>query len=248
MTSNIVTNEENPGHAGWESLASPGHVLLARVNSYHLKTRLPVALALGALLVGFFSVQIGVGVARKVGAVTGWIAGKAAGVISSDPPEESLAPPVERIYPNIPFGLRLDPASLPGLMDAVYPAMKAQVEVMRAGQRIAAGDCVLTKKITDEWTDGVDFTPKCRYSKDGDRLWVWAMVGHEQRAQPFLGLIAKRPDGVRFFNVIMPARNDQRLRIPGEPAVNSAYMPRTLAADFPELTFTKTPKPVVEEQ
>lgn len=248
MSSNTANTAGTARKPGWETLASPGHVLLARVNSYHLKTRLPIALALAALVVGFFSVQIGVGVARKVGSVTGWIAGKAAGVISSGPPEESPAAVVDRIFPNMPFGQRIDMANLPGLMDAVYPSMKAQVEEMKAGRRIAAGECVLDKKITEEWTDGVNFTPKCRYSKDGDRLWVWAVVAHEQRMQPFIGLVAKRPEGVKYYNVIMPSRNDQRLRIPGEPVVNSAYIPRTIAADFPELLVPTTTKPKTEEE
>ena len=215
----------------WEMLASEGHVLLARVNVYRLKFKFAFLMLIVPFLLAAVTISATPKIAKVMGDVVGWVVGKVSSAVSVKPAEKSEAAFVNQYAAVFVGTISIDAKTVvvPSLKDDVTPAMKALVESASKNQRMT--DCDFTKKITDSWTDGIDMTPKCRYSKDFSRLWVWSVVLDEGRLKPFSGLVAKRNDKVTFFNVYVPRGG----LIPGEPTVFPKNLPRTIAADFPEL-------------
>ena len=215
----------------WEMLASEGHVLLARVNAYRLKFKFAFLMLIVPVVLAAVTVYATPTISKALGDVVGWIVGKVSSVVTAKPMEKSEAAFVNPYVPVFPSSLSIDvgKVSVPKLLEDVTPAMKALVESASKNQRMT--DCDFSKKITDAWTDGVDMTPKCRYSEDFSRLWVWSVVLDDGRLKPFSGLVAKREGKVTFFNVQIP----RGALIPGEPIVLPKNLPRTVAADFPEL-------------
>ncbi len=221
-------NEDKKTSQQWEMLASPGHVLLARVNSYRLKTKLPLLLAAGAVLLVYFAFLATPYIANSAGSVTGWIVGKTSSIISSKPIEMTPAPLVKPFGPILK-NVNFDGKTIPRLAEDVAPEMQAQVIGMQAGKKME--DCNFSTRITDDWFDGIDVGPKCRYSKDLTRLWVWAFVNNNGRYQPWAGLVIKMDGKVAFVNV--EARG--LAKIQDVKSVNPEHIPRTIAQDFPEL-------------
>lgn len=213
----------------WELLASPGHVLLAQVDAYRLKLKLPMLLAGAALLLAYASFLIAPLLAAGAGGAVGWVARTIGGWTADKPMAMSPAPAVAQVVPVLPAGLTADPAIVPSLSD-VAPEMDRQVQLMQEGKKTE--DCDFSKKINQAWSDGIDMTPKCRYSADGKRLWVWALVKPDNfRLAPFAGVIAMRDGQARYYNLQVPGAAD----LPNHPSINQMDIPRALAEDFPEL-------------
>lgn len=213
----------------WEMLATRGHVLLAQVDAYRLKLKLPMVLAGAALLLVYLSFAVAPLLASGAGGVVGWMTRTVAGWTAPKPLPLSPAPVVEQLVPVFPTGMSVDPSIVPALTD-VKPEVLHQVELMREGKR--TDQCDFTKKVNEYWSDGIDMTPKCRYSADKKRLWIWALVKVDDfRVAPILGVIREENSTARFYNVQVP----DSAGLPGMPAINSMDVPRTIAQDFPEL-------------
>ena len=221
----------------WEMLASPGHVLLAQVNAYKLKTKLPLIIAACAFALVFTSFWVTPLVSVAMGSGLGWVVGKASGLVAPKAVETTPAPELNNIAPTFNLtGPDFDGNTVPKLIEDVLPAMRTQVEMMTKGQKIT--DCDFTKKITDSWSDGKDMSPKCRYSSDNTRLYVWAVVNDRGGYRPWAGLIVKADGNVVLANLDLVGA----AKLPDVKAVNLLHIPRTLAADFPELLLNKENK------
>lgn len=222
-----MSENEKPAQQ-WELLASPGHVLLQQVNVYHLKHSFLSRALIGAVAIAIAAFVVAPYAGEKTGAALGWVTGKIShSLVPSEVP--LTPPPAAHQFAPVIIAAEFDPQSIPDLVADVAPAMLAQVDVMKAGKRIE--DCNFAK-ITDPWFDGKDATPKCRYSKDGTRLWVWAYVknGAGQHG-PFAGLIVKMNDKVTYANVDVP----RLIPISGFKGIKPDAIPRTVSMDFPEL-------------
>lgn len=213
----------------WELLASPGHVLLTRVDEYRRKLRLPAGVIAGAVLVTLAAGPIAYEAAKAGGGVVEWIVRKGGGIVSS-PPVKSPAPQLKAIHAVVPAGFSTPLEAVPSLETDVIPSMQAQVAAAGAGKRLA--DCDFARKIDTDWASVGQIAPRCRYSKDGDRLWVWSLVKHKGQLRPWMGLIRKDGGTAVFSQIVfsgavlgdtMPARLDEK------------QIPRAIAADFPEL-------------
>lgn len=215
----------------WEMLASEGHVLLARVDAYRLKFKFALLMLIVPFVLAAATFYLTPSISKGIGDVAGWVVGKVSSAVTAKPIDRSEAVFVNPIAPSFPPGLSINPNSVvvPRLVEDVAPAMKAQVAAMVKGERMT--DCDFGKKITDVWTDGQDMTPKCRYSKDFTRLWVWSVVLEDGRLKPFAGLVFKRNGEVSFQNVEIP----RGAQIAGESSLRPGNIPRTVGADFPEL-------------
>lgn len=214
----------------WELLASPGHVLLAQVDCYRLKLKLPMFFAAAAAVLVYLSFVIAPLVGSGAGGVAGWITSSTKSMFTAKPLAPSPAPELAPFASVLPAGLRFDVARLPRLMEDVAPEMRAQLTAMKASQKTT--NCTFDKKITEIWTDGQDFSPRCRYSADGSRLWVWAgVVNDSGNYRPWAGLIAKRGGDVQLYNI----EGSGLLQLPNQASINPAQIPRAVAQDFPEL-------------
>ena len=214
----------------WELLASPGHVLLARVDAYRLKLKLPLVLMISAIALALAGLVTAPFIALNAGSLVGWIVQKTSAAVSSKAPDASPAPYVNPFRPTFSPGVTFDKTTLPKLVEDVMPAMESLVATVQKGAKFE--DCEFTKKITEHWSDGIDMTPKCRYSTDQSRSWVWSVVLDEAGgARPFIGMVAKRDGKTEFYNVDIP----RTATILGKPSLKPVLIPRTVASDFPEL-------------
>lgn len=217
----------------WEMLASHGHVLLAKVDSYRLKTKWPIAIAALAFILAYLAFSATSGIGGFVGQVVGWTVEKASSLVTSKPLEPTPVPAmndIEIVAPRTNF----DPSLVPKLESDVASAMANRLNAMKNGQKIEF--CDTTKKIIDAWSDGVDMTAKCRVSKDGKRLYVWTFINNEVNGVNKYGfnfaLIVKQDDGqvvlanLNVFNTIP---------LPGQKSLDPLLIPRTILMDFPEL-------------
>ncbi len=212
----------------WESLASPGHALMTQVDLYRLKRKkalIGIAVAVALVPASLYVAHLA---GSGVGGAAGWITGTVAHWFAPSAIPTSPAPAVKPMLAVIE-PVQFDPAILPSLKDDVMPAMDAQVEAMKRGEKMT--QCDFTRKVTQPWFDGLDATPKCRYSADGDRLWVWAYVKDGYQTIPFAGLIVKADGKVTFANLAIPGV----AQLPGHNTLDLNQIPRTVAADFPEL-------------
>jgi hypothetical protein len=220
---------QKPNPQQWELIASPGHILLAQVDAYRLKTKAPMILAAVAAATVYLAFFVAPLVGSASGSVVGWITGAASSIATKKPIDPTPAPAVKELRPVFSASMRVDPAVVPSLEVDVAPEMLAQVKGMQAGTKNEG--CDYTKRITDLWSDGVDMTPKCRYSADGSRLWVWALVKSNEQLRPFIGLIAKKDGQVTYYNV----QAQGAAGLAGNPSIAPSRIPRAVAADFPEL-------------
>ena len=78
-------------------------------------------------------------------------------------------------------------------------------------------------------------SPKCRYSSDNSRLYVWAVVNDRGGYRPWAGLIVKADGKASLNNLFLVGA----AKLPGEKLLDPLLIPRTLAADFPELRISK---------
>lgn len=213
----------------WELLAAPGHVLLTRVDEYRRKLRLPALVLAGAMLAALAAKPVADLVAGAAAGSVEWVMRKGGGLVAS-PPAKSLAPTLKRVQPVVPTGFSVSLDVVPDFENEVLPAMKAQVVAAGQGKRL--DQCDFNRKITDEWAAASDVLPRCRYSKDGERLWVWSIVKTKGQLRPWVGLIKRDGKTAKLFHVA----------IAGSPvtdadpsSLNLGNVPRTVAQDFPEL-------------
>lgn len=216
----------------WELLASPGHVFLARVDQYRRKTRVPTVVAGLSVLLWVSAFWISPAIATKVGGAVGWVVGTGGGLVGGKPVPQSPAPQLKALLPIIPPNFQFNGAQVPKLVEDVLPEVIGQVAAMDVGKRMEA--CDFTKKISETWFDGVDMTPRCRYSKDFDRLWVWALVNNKGQYQAWMGLVSKIDGKARLLNVKVRGG----AQIDGQDSIDPLQIPRAVAADFPELLKT----------
>lgn len=218
----------------WELLASPGHVLLTRVDEYRRKVRLPALLLAGAVLVTLAAAPVAYSVAKAGGGAVEWVARKGGGIVAS-PPAKSPAPQLRRIQPVVPVGFTATLDTVPDFEADVLPAMRAQVAAAGAGKKLT--ECDFARKITDEWAAAGEISPRCRYSEDGSRLWVWSIVKTKGQLRPWVGLISKRDGAVQLSHI---AITNSPVAEADPHSVSPNHIPRTLAQDFPELLATAT--------
>lgn len=238
MNATLETENVKPPQQ-WELLASPGHMLLAQVDAYRLLTKPLKKHGTGALLLVIGAFMFAPWAGQKTGNGAAWITSKVASWTKPKDYPKSPAPVVRQLVPVLPRG-SFDVAAIPDLTNDVARVMVDQVEAMKTGKRVGPTDCDATKQITDVWLKGIepdgtgtDAFPKCRYSKDFTRLYVWTYAKKNQYQHgPFIGVIMKRDGDAKYYNIKAPGA----LPIPGMPDLDLNLIPRTVAADFPELT------------
>ena len=212
----------------WELFGSPGHVLMAKVNAMRLAAKTPVLILLASLSLIPAAMGVSKVASDAIGNTAGAAVGKVVGWFTPSPLEKTPAPQSRPFAPVMGSSITFDPTMLPDLTADVQPAMAAQLVEFTAKKVIT--ECNFTAQVTDNWFDGVDATPKCRYSKDKSRLWVWAYVKSNQNHGPFAGLLMRRDGKVTYSNV---AANTFKLS--GFATIDPALIPRTMVEDFPEL-------------
>ena len=217
----------------WELLASPGHVLMTRIDEYRRKLRLPGLLIVGAVVTTMAAAPLAYALAKAGGGVVEWVVRKGGGIVSS-PPTKSPAPQLKTIRAIVPSGFSTTLDTVPDLETDVIPAMKAQVVAAGQGKRLA--DCDFSRKIDAEWASAGSISPRCRYSQDGSRLWVWSLVKQQEQLRPWVGLIHKDGDTIILSQVAVSGAAES-----GAVAekLDPKQIPRTVAADFPELTVAQ---------
>ena len=217
----------------WELLASPGHVLLTRVDEYRRKLRFPSLVIAGAVLVTLAAAPLAYSLAKAGGGVVEWVVRKGGGIVSS-PPAKSPAPEIKTIRIVVPGDFRTTLDTVPDLETDVVPAMKAQVIASAAGKRLE--ECDFTRKIDAAWASEGDISPRCRYSKDGSRLWVWSVVKQQDKLRPWMGLIRK-DGGTATLAQITVSGSALSGSVPAK--LDPKQIPRAIAADFPELVVAQ---------
>lgn len=107
----------------WELLASPGHVLLAQVDSYRLKLKLKLPMILGAAAIALVYATFLVAplLASGAGGAVGWVTKTVGGVFTEKPLAMSPAPAVSQLAPVFPPGLQVDPNIVPNLAEVDEP-------------------------------------------------------------------------------------------------------------------------------
>ena len=222
----------------WELLASPGHVLLTRVDEYRRKLRLPTLLLGGAVLAALAAAPVASAIASAAAGSVEWVMRKGGGLVAS-PPAQSAAPSLKQVQPVVPSGFAVSLDLVPDFEGDVLPAMKAQV--LAAGQGKRLDHCDFSRKIDADWAAADDVSPRCRYSQDGERLWVWSIVKNKGQLRPWVGLIKRDGKSAKLFHIA----------VAGSPVAGSdpaalplSHIPRTVAQDFPELI--EKPKTIKE--
>ena len=216
----------------WELLASPGHVLLERVNQYRRKLSLPKKVLAGAVLVALAGIPAAYYTAQAGGGVARWIVAKVGGLVSR-PPTKDPAPQLKTIRPIVAPGFSATLDSVPDLDGDVMPAMKAQVGAAAQGKRLE--ECDFAKRIDEDWATATEIIPHCRYSKDGSRLWVWSLVKTKGQMRPWMGLIAAHEGSpVMLYQIAIAGAAMSEATARG-PSIPLNQIPRALAADFAEL-------------
>lgn len=219
----------------WELLASPGHVLLTRVDQYRRKLRLPIKVLAGAVIVALAGIPAAYYTAQAGGGVARWIVAKVGGFVSKAPTKDP-APQLKTIRPIVAPGFSATLDSVPDLDADVLPAMKAQVAAAGKGKRLE--DCDFTKQIDADWATVGEIIPRCRYSKDGSRLWVWSLVKTKGQMRPWMGLIAEHESPFTLYQISIAgaAMSETSAR---SPSILPHHIPRAIASDFPELVINK---------
>ena len=209
----------------WEQLASPGHVLLERVNVIADEANVAYAcLAIGVVLF-FLSLFVGPRLFSGSSHAAAWITSIGSG---------HAAPPMLRpLDPAIP---QLTPEQI-GKLSSVKDAMSWIADSKtRLGNGLQPQYCRSGSQITSSWYVGSGNEPLCRTSKDGARVWSWGVLrqgaDYTLSAIPFAIVYRKErePTGWTAYAV-----RDAGSVLPGLPAIDLRAVPRSTAADFPEL-------------
>jgi hypothetical protein len=131
--------------------------------------------------------------------------------------------------PGWPNSARLesffDPQNKIPVLSDVVDALTEQAQIMDEGKKIT--ECDFKSKISDSWADGGDVIPKCRYSKDGSRLWVWSYIKapfvHQKKpgadwyaegayGTPFIALLKKEGSAKTKIHIVDPVDLDKPLK------------------------------------
>jgi hypothetical protein len=227
-----MTNSEHShseSRQGWELLATPGHVLLERINAGCHKHKLPMAAIAICIAVGIGSYVYVPFLTAYPAKAIGWVVGKVSNVVAKKPMEANPAPRLRQIRGLLPQA-QFDPTAVMGLEQA-STLFQSKSNLLLAGLPV---DCPSAGLITEFWTDGVDLKPKCRLSADRTRLWEYGFAKRENPetygAYMFLSIV--KDNKVSVHNVAVP-------NVMRSPTFQAMFfpdrIPRALAADFPEL-------------
>lgn len=248
---NITPPLPSPVQGDWQKLATTGHVLLSRIDALRLRAKsywllllVGVVVFVGlAYVTQFFaatSSRLTSRIAESIAQATNTVAstvGAGESVATSPAPNINL----ERLFDVAQrVGVRGgagDPLKAPSFAE-FDPALIGIVKKHLEGRAI--DECDFTKKISNEWIADTDIAgafvlPKCRYSHDKSRLWVWAIAADNYGTfRPVLVLAGKfkEPIGNKAFNIDM---NGYTHKVKTLSAVPLQYIPRVLVDDFPEL-------------
>lgn len=215
----------------WEILASEGHVLLSRVNVYRRKLPMAYAVAgVGALLAFGAAYPAASLIGNSAGGVIGWASEKISRIGVTEV-EKSIAPIVNNIRAVVPPGFSVSRDMAADLAMQVIPEMQSVLSKVNSGAKF--DECDFGKSITENWATNEAVNPHCRYSKNGNRLWVWSIVLQNSSLQPWVGLFYRESDKDKFqFRQI---ESSGLSRAKNATSLSAAQIPRTIAEDFPEL-------------
>ena len=235
MAENIKEKRIEKVPQQWEMLASPGHTLFAQVDAYQKKLK-PAVIAASVAAAIFYAVIASTStlgsVSRSVGYAAGWLVYKFDNRSVPSLPVENLAPKfssLERTANPPNFYALITQESQPTPADQVRANMASLKAAVTAGTKIDA--CMPGQKLTEPWAAQGDLSARCKYSADGNRLWVWMLASSNNRPGWFVGLVRKNGTDVVVYNV----RESGLLTIGGLTPLDAASIPRAIALDFPEL-------------
>ena len=238
---------KNPGvgTAQWELLASPGHVLFEQVSIlWKLAKKYGVVMAV-SICIGLLAFVLPVYAGNAVAKVTTTVAGAATKVTNTvagwfghdvdkkaGMPVVSRAPYVAVIIPHHPANISNELfGKLMTVKDFGGPdVLHATISKVQDGKPV---DCEQSTKVTDDWVTESNEVPRCRYSADRSRLWVWAVIKNGNQLKPIFGVVRKGADDkAAYYNVAVQGAEP----LDGKATINPQFVPRALAADFAELT------------
>lgn len=214
----------------WEMLASPGHVLLARVRILVGKQVNGLLIAIVALIVGALMLFVTGAGARVIHeSLSRFAQYVASHAVDAGTP----APAVNRIF--------VPPVQIaPEVADQLTSIPDAQAWVNASLKRLAAGQqpeyCESAAKITSSWLIAGGQKIGCRISKSTSpaRTWIWGIInaGPQGFPQPagFAGVFVKVNGSWTFANL-----DAGQPPLPGFVVSVQSNFPRALAEDFPEL-------------
>lgn len=239
-----------PGAGDWQKLATVGHVLLSRIDALRLRAKsywllllagVVVFVALAFLTHSFATstTRLTARLAEHFANLTNSVANKIGGAdaAASPAPGANLDRLFDVAQRSTVRGGAGDPLKAPSFSE-FDTALLAIAQKHLDGTKI--DECDFTKKISEEWITGTDISgafvlPKCRYSQDKSRLWVWAVTSDNYGVfQPVLVVIGRFGGlvGNKAFNIDM---NGHTHKVKSLSTVPLQYIPRALTTDFPEL-------------
>ena len=218
----MISNSK-PQPQQWEQLASPGHVLLERVNVIKDEARLAYACLAIAVVLFFLALFLGPKMFLGASHAAAWVTSIGQG---------GARPPRIRL---------LDPALPPLTAEQIgklSSGKDALAWVADSKTRLSNGlqpqYCRTGSEITSSWFVGSGNEPICRASKDGSRIWAWGALRQGAdfalSAVPFALVYRKEPSGWAAYSV-----RDAGSALPDLPAISLSAVPRNVAEDFPEL-------------
>lgn len=222
----------------WELLASEGHVLLARIDAYRTRLKLPLAVATAAIFLAWAGYLASPFVGNAVGAAIGWITKTASSIATPSALKPSPAGAVLPIRPNVPDQVlrNLAIASVPTFPETVS-RIRGHVDTFKASGQVLAG-CRTDAKIIDAWTTG-DSATRCKLSVDGKRLWMWGIARRDGASvSPYVFLLRKDDKGAVTAHTL---ESKGLSRVETFDVIPQANIPRAIAQDFPELSVASMP-------
>lgn len=220
-----------PKKQQWELLASEGHVLLARLDIYRKKINKHAMVAgAGILFATALSFPVGAIVGKYTGSAAGWVSELFSGFGAVEHVAEK-APKLKTLRVVVPRNFRATFDETANLQRDVIPEMNRVLDEINKGQKFE--HCDFSREITENWADTGDISPRCRYSKDSNRLWVWSVVNNNNSLNGWIGLFRRADEKSAFkFYELTDAGFAESKNV---SAMKLKFVPRTIEADFPEL-------------
>lgn len=150
----------------WQMLASPGHTLLAQVDSYSAKVKSAfIALCVGVAMA--YLVLLGTPVLASAsngfGRAIGWVVLQGEKLVAPTAPQEDRAPRLTAFAaaatPTNLYGLVTDVSQLTST-EQLGENMRGLLAAFQSGQKIDA--CVPGKKVTEPWLAQGDLGVRCK--------------------------------------------------------------------------------------
>jgi hypothetical protein len=178
---------------------------------------------------------------QHVGEMAGTTEAKIRNAIDGALEKRALAPTpapnlnqLASVLPNRNF----DPSQVP-TNDAVAKMVTEHGAQMQSTDWMARvpgkelADCISDQKITQLWTDAVEFNARCLVSVDKTRIWQWGFMQTNDglNGQPYLVLTRKLGTVIESRNVLL----SNTLPVKGLKPQRTEMIPRFIAEDFPEL-------------